>query len=1321
MRRVSMMKRGRSEAKVAAAAGSGDALRALFTARALHGCARALLRVRTEPELARALCDGLAGAGAYGDAGVAFPHLYGQSSDGAFFYAGSNREWMVAPERYWKAPAQQEALARVREHSAAWLAADGTELALPLRAFGACVGVLSVRTFGRRALDAEEVQGLTELAEDASDALEGLRERVARGVPEQRSGAERAPAGERFVLHTIIDALPHHVYFKDRWGRFTHANAAWLAARRLSLDQVVGRTVHDVFPPALARQMEAQDIHVMTTGLPLVEREQPMVVTEADGTLTPAWGATTKVALRNARGEITGLVGISRDITEARRIDRALRSYVERFEMAARATNDAVWDWDIASDNFWWGEGFERLFLYRRDEVEPGLASWTLRVHPDEREAVTAGMYRAIEQGETFWSAEYRFRRADGRYALVYDRGYILRDEQGHAVRMVGAMADVTEPRSAELQRNMEHAVARLLAESRSVEETMPRLMRTMCEAMSWAYAAWWRWDAAAARLVRAAWWCAFEPDFDDAERVHWTGPGDASAGPEGVVRWAWLQERATWIRDIDAAPDFARSPSALRLGFQSTCAFPVIAHGERLGVIEFFGREVLEPNEGLLQATVAVASQIGQFVRRKQAEESLQESEQQLSAMFESADVGISLWGLDLRYRRVNDCYCRIVGYSREELAQMSVAEVNLEENRASLLEMCGSLLAGSGSSVRTEKQLVRKDGTLVWVSMAMSLVRGSDRGPRYFIAILQDVSESKRAAAALEESEELFRQLAGNIPQVFWIADATLTRTIYISPACERLLGLSQDLFVGDRKRLIKTVHPDDRRRVYQARRNAACGSYNETYRIIRPDGSVRWVQDRAFPVRDRQGVIYRIAGIAEDVTDRKRAEEQLVELAHYDVVTKLPNRALLYDRLAHGIARARRSGSVLAVLFIDVDRFKHVNDTFGHAAGDELLKRVSERLSECIRAEDTVGRLSGDEFAIVLSQLVAAEDAALVAKKVLAAFNRSFQIEGAEVYVTVSIGITVFPTDSVDQDTLLRNADVAMYRAKELGRNNYQFYTPEMNRRTREMLNMEGELRRALERGELVAHYQPKVSLATGRITGVEALMRWRHPERGLISPADFMPLLEETGLIVQAGERIMRAVCRQLRDWIAAGVRPVPVAINLSARQFVAPDLAASIGRILEEHGVPAELVELEITESSIMSNTEEAIRTLERLQTMGLAIAVDDFGTGYSSLSYLKRFPLRALKIDRSFVRDMTSDPDDATITQAVISMAHSLALKVVAEGVETEAQLALLARYGCDEVQGYLFSRPVPGSECGSMLAENRPYAAAVPVGALEH
>jgi diguanylate cyclase (GGDEF)-like protein/PAS domain S-box-containing protein len=710
----------------------------------------------------------------------------------------------------------------------------------------------------------------------------------------------------------------------------------------------------------------------------------------------------------------------------------------------------------------------------------------------------------------------------------------------------------------------------------------------------------------------------------------------------------------------------------------------------------------VLRSSEGAKVAVVGVSRDI---TERKRAEETLQQSEQQLRVMFDHADVGIALSGPDLRYLRVNDRFSAILGYTPDELRGVHIEQLNLPENVPSLLERRKELLAGKVSSTRRETPLVRKDGSTVWASIGTSLIRRSDGTPLYFMSILQDISEAKRAAAALVESEEQFRQLAAHIPQIFWIADSILGRTIYVSPACETLLGISADRLLRSQRSLVRSIHPEDRRRIYEQRRRASGEAYDETYRVLRPSGEVRWVHDRAFPVRDASGNVYRVAGIAEDITARKHADEQLVRLAHYDALTELPNRTLFLDRLRQALARGIRNDSSVAVMLIDVDRFKYVNDSLGHAAGNRVLAQIAKRLVHCVRADDTVARLGGDEYAIVLNDLSAADDAAVVAAKMIDAFKPPFEFEDTELFVSASIGITLAPDDAGDPDTLIRQADTAMYRAKARGRNNFQFYEPEMSARSREILGLERDLRRAIEAGEFIIHYQPKVSLDSAVITGVEALMRWKHPLKGLVSPAEFIPVLEDTGLIIAAGAHVLEVVCEQMNEWRRLGISNIPVAVNLSPRQFVAPDLGQSVGATLEKYGVPPELFEIEITESAIMLDPEDAVRTLRYLKSLGVSIAIDDFGTGYSSLANLKRFPLSTLKVDQSFIRDITVDGDDAAITQAVVSMGHSLSLSVVAEGVETRKQFELLKAFGCDAAQGYLFSKPIPGDECARFIA----------------
>jgi diguanylate cyclase (GGDEF)-like protein/PAS domain S-box-containing protein len=437
-----------------------------------------------------------------------------------------------------------------------------------------------------------------------------------------------------------------------------------------------------------------------------------------------------------------------------------------------------------------------------------------------------------------------------------------------------------------------------------------------------------------------------------------------------------------------------------------------------------------------------------------------------------------------------------------------------------------------------------------------------------------------------------------------------------------------------------------------------------------------------------------------------DRKCAEDRLAYLAQFDSLTGLPNRTVYIERLWETLRQTNRDKRSVGVLFVDVDRFKSVNDKLGHSGGDEVLARVAGRLQSCVRPTDTVARLSGDEFAILLDHLSKPEDASMVSERVIASLGRPFRVDGHEVYVSASLGISISPADGSNPDDLLKNADMAMYRAKEAGRNTYRFFLPEMNAQAAERLRTETELRGALARREFVLHYQPKASIDTGLISGFEALLRWNHPQRGLVSPTEFIPILEDTGLINEVGEWVVRQACGQIRAWQADGLKACPVAINLSARQFNQNDLDASIARILDETQIDPNLLEFELTESILMSDSEDAVRVLDTMKKCGIRLSVDDFGTGYSSLAYLRRFPLDSLKIDCTFIRHITTDSGDATIAKAIISLAHSLKLKVVAEGVETQAQLDFLREHACDEMQGYLFARPMPAGDCARALAE---------------
>jgi len=456
------------------------------------------------------------------------------------------------------------------------------------------------------------------------------------------------------------------------------------------------------------------------------------------------------------------------------------------------------------------------------------------------------------------------------------------------------------------------------------------------------------------------------------------------------------------------------------------------------------------------------------------------------------------------------------------------------------------------------------------------------------------------------------------------------------------------------------------------------------------------------------DEAGFLNSLANILATAVEREEARDRLTWLAQFDALTGLPNRHRLSTALAEAIDAAAAGGERAGVMFIDLDRFKSVNDMLGHSAGDELLAQAGQRLLECVRSADMVARLGGDEFAVVLPQLADTLEAQDIAQRIVTALARPFLLQNQQLFVSASVGIAAFPDDGGDAATLLKSADTAMYSAKHSGRNNFRFYAASMNENAAQRLQTERELHLAIERGEFELHYQPKIRLSTGALSGFEALLRWRHPERGLIPPVEFITILEETGMILPVGEWVIAEVSRQLRAWTAAYDSVPPVAINLSARQLTFAGLPDTVRDIVRDAGVDPRLIEFELTESMLMLDPEAAVLILRELKSQGMRLSVDDFGTGYSSLAYLKRFPLDALKIDRTFVRDLPDDADDAAITKAVISLAHSLNLKVVAEGVETVGHLNALRAYGCDEIQGYYISRPLPAAGCAALLAKEQ-------------
>jgi diguanylate cyclase (GGDEF)-like protein/PAS domain S-box-containing protein len=587
---------------------------------------------------------------------------------------------------------------------------------------------------------------------------------------------------------------------------------------------------------------------------------------------------------------------------------------------------------------------------------------------------------------------------------------------------------------------------------------------------------------------------------------------------------------------------------------------------------------------------------------------------------------------------------------------------------------------------------------------------ITGEDEIGRMASAFNALAGSLQKSVTEVKESQEqlkLSAQVFVNSMEAIVITDIE-NNIIQVNKAFTDITGYSREEAIGNNPRILKSGEHDQE--FYRAMWETllTTGSWQGELMDRRKNGEIypKWLSITV--VRDEKGDISNYIALFSDITERKASYERIQYLAHFDALTSLPNRSLLNDHLDMAIAVAKRSQTQLAIAFLDLDRFKVVNDSLGHHAGDLLLKIVSERLKSCIRESDIVSRLGGDEFVILLNGIQEPNEAALVAQKVVEAIAIPFMLDGNEVNIGTSIGIAIYPDNGLDHPTLIKNADAAMYHAKENGRNNFQFFSSAMNDKAFERLTLENDLRRAIKNEEFFLHYQPQIDVLTGKVVGAEALVRWQHPEKGLVPPNDFISLAEKCGLIVPIGEWVLKTACAQNITWQKEGLDPVLIAVNISAQQFHQKNFKESIMQILGDTGLDPHLLELEITESAVMKNAESMLETLRSLKEIGLHLSIDDFGTGYSSLSYLKHFPINKLKIDRSFVKDITDDSNNNAIIETIINMGHNLKLKVIAEGVETAEQLAILKELMCDEIQGYYFSRPISPQDFVAFARKNQ-------------
>jgi diguanylate cyclase (GGDEF)-like protein/PAS domain S-box-containing protein len=897
-------------------------------------------------------------------------------------------------------------------------------------------------------------------------------------------------------------------------------------------------------------------------------------------------------------------------------------------------------------------------------------------VHPDDLPHVLEEIEKVLSEGGSASNkAEYRFRHADGSWRWIESMGtYLLDDPSGDGIMVTSR--DITK------RKESEERLRRAEERYRSLVERVPAVVYVQ-------------------EIGR--------PD----------SPMYMSPKIEGLTGYSPEE-----CRDQDMRWRMVHPADRERMQSEDERrGEPGEVFASEYRVLHRDGRIVWVRNESVLIEDEASGSQYWQgfmldITERRRVEAALRESEQRFRSSFDDAAIGMALVGTDGRFLRTNRSLRELLGYQEQELLGKRFQDITYPDDLNVDLDNFNRMLASEMRTYQIEKRYVHREGHVVWGLLSVSMVQDEEGEPLYFVSQIQDVSERKRAEQKIRDAEARYRTLVEQIPAVTYIDPVNDPETsLYTSPQIERMLGYTPQEWQNE-KLWPKRIHPDDRERIQTADERFEAGgeeSFSEEYRLMAKDGSVVWVREEAVLIRDNSGEPLYWQGVFYNLTERKALEERLHYQAYHDPLTDLPNRRLFANHLKGALKRTRRrTGHKSAVLFMDLDNFKVVNDSLGHEVGDHLLVAVGQRLKGCLRSGEVAARLGGDEFTLLLENISSAGEAEEVAERIIRELRTPFAIEGHLIFATISIGIALSDTvGRAQEDLLIRAADIALYRAKGKTKACFEVFDRNKDAYALERLELENDLRNAIERDELKLCYQPVFSLESNNIAGMEALLRWEHRERGVMRPAEFIPLAEETGLIVPIGLWTLEQVCRQAREWQDSyQIDPTPIAgVNLSLRQFQFPGLVEDVARVLRETGLEPGNLALEITESVAMHDEDATMATLEELKSLGVWLVIDDFGTGNSPLSYLtSQFKMDHLKIDGSFIRKFVESPDDSAIITGLIDFAHAVRLRVIAEGVETAVQLKRLMEMGCEFVQGNYMAKPLAPAEASALLARKALY-----------
>ena len=940
---------------------------------------------------------------------------------------------------------------------------------------------------------------------------------------------------------------------------------------------------------------------------------------------------------------------------------RELQISEKRFRMIIEGTSVVAWEFDAGSDAFTYASASAvRLLGF---PLAAWLASgfWRARLHPDDSGRVLR-LIRSMNQPGRQYECEYRLITAEGNEVHVRDLRTVVETHAGHVAGMRGVLVDISAYKASEAALEDSEARFRGAFEQAavgvalcSVSGRYLRVNQRYCEIVGY---------EASDLLLRDFRELTHPEDIETNERL-------LDALVLGTAERPPIEKR---VRRRDGSEVWVRVSTSL-----------IATRGN--------ARQFMEVIEDV--------------TARRSAEHELRDREGRLLTILRTINEGVVMRDARGEVVASNDAARRILGMSRDDAfptqhAPHGFSFIHEDGSICRIDELPGIQAMHSGEPATGIIGMDRRDGSRGWIlSRAEPLECDPESGRFPVVTTLFDITESRRSEEALRLAASVFDHSV----EAIMITDAR-RRILSVNKAFTGLTGFAAEEVNGQTPAMFSVSHQGLNPYDMIWRTAAEEGAWQGEVWQRRRDGSEfpEWLSVGV--VRDRSGAISNYVAVFSDITERKANEARIAFLAHHDPLTSLPNRILFQDRLEQALVHAERQNGRVGLLFLDLDRFKTINDSLGHLAGDRLLQAVAERLQHCVRDSDTICRQGGDEFIIVLSDVADAEMPARIAEKILRRLAEPFEIDGHALGTSFSIGIAIYPEDGEYADRLMKNADTAMYQAKESGRNTYRFFTESMNANALERLQVESLLRGALERKEFVLHFQPQINLLSGAVVGVEALVRWESAALGFLSPGRFIPIAEESGLIIPIGRWVLREACRQAASWYRSGIRTVTVAVNISALQFRRDDIVANVAQALAEAGLPAELLELELTESLLMDQAEEVLETVQRLKRLGVRLSIDDFGTGYSSLSYLKRFAVDRLKIDQSFVRDIVEDPDDAAIVRAVIQLGRSLKLDVIAEGAESRSQIEFLVREGCREAQGYYFCPPVAGDVLAGMLGQ---------------